>query len=74
MNPSRERSIVELLIWLSRLTHGLCENMRPRYQAAASAAARPRTRPDGGIDLPEQDGVLGVLPDAKADRRRPRPR
>ena len=37
MNPSRERSIAEPLIWLSRPTQGLCENISPRYQAAASA-------------------------------------
>ena len=68
MKPSSDRSIAELLIWLSRLTQGLCENMSPRYQAAASAADEAEHGADRGVGLAEQSGALGPLPDAKADR------
>ena len=69
MNRSSDRSIVELLIWLSRPTHGLCENMSPRYQAVARAASRPRAAPTAGVGLAEEHRVLRALPDPKADRR-----
>ena len=52
MKRSSERSMVELLIWLSRPTHALWENMSPRYQVHASAATSPSAAPVAESALP----------------------
>src|ERR1700688_5102472 len=45
MKRSSDCSMLELLICLSRVIQGLPTNIRPRYQAAASADTSPSTAP-----------------------------
>src|ERR1700722_19160895 len=52
MNRSRDRSTAELLIWLSRVTQALWENIRPRYQEAARPAMIASTAPTAASALP----------------------
>ena len=69
MKRSSERSIVELLIWLSRPIHGLWENMSPRYQVAARAATSPSAAPTAESALPRSIVCCVRCRIAKPDRR-----
>ena len=69
MKPSSDRSMVELLIWLSRVTHGLWREHETEVPRGGQRRQKTEHRAHPGIGLAEQHGALGALTDAEADRR-----